>query len=130
MRSSLHLCITAAAALLVSPVFSASVRAADDDAAKANAAKQSASDQTAHDLGRKVFAVQQALKNPKAPGAMKAITDLGHDSRYYVMVRGWLVQELAGAESIRDANREKAPAELRERIDFLHKAIRAIDLEK
>jgi hypothetical protein len=106
-------------------------RAADGDAAKAPAVDEaSGKEQSERDLGIKVLAVQKAIRNPKAPGAMDAITALGRDSRYYVMVRGWLVQELAGAESIRDANRKEIAAELRERIDFLHKAIRAIDLEK
>ena len=101
------------------------------DAAEGDGVKPpvAADDQLARELGRKVLAIQQVLKNPKAPGAMRAITDLGHDSRHYVMVRGWLVQELAGATSIRDANQGKAGGELDERITFLRKAIRAIDLE-
>ena len=81
-------------------------------------------------IGRKVLAIQHALKNPSAPDSMKAVTELGHDSRYYVIVRGWLSQELAGCQSINDAHRGQVPKELTERIAFLRKAIRAIDLEK
>lgn len=88
-----------------------------------------ADDKAALEVGRKVLAVQRALANPKAPDAIKAITALGHDSRHYVMVRGWLVQELAGVKSIAEAQRGKAPAELAGRIAFLQKAVRAIDLE-
>ncbi len=120
-RDFLHLCIAAGAGFVTWAASTLPARAADDAGGR---------DQSARDLGIKVLAVQKALRHPKAPGAMDAITALGRDSRYYVMVRGWLVQELAGAESIRDANREVIAAELRERIDFLHKAIRAIDLEK
>ena len=123
-----HLCIAACAGFATLAGLSLPARAEENVAVKTPAA--SADDQSARELGRKVLAVRQALANPKAPGAMQAITDLGLDSRHYVMVRGWLVQELAGATSIRDANRGKVTVELNERIDFLHKAIRAIDLEK
>jgi len=83
----------------------------------------------AMELGRKVIAVRQAIANPQTPGAMEAVTALGHDSRYYVMVRGWLTQQLAGDQSILDASGENTPKAVKDRIAFLHKAIRAIDLE-
>ena len=85
--------------------------------------------QTALELGRKVLAVREAIQNPGMPNAMQAITDLGHDQRYYVMVRGWLSYQLQGDMSILDANREQTRDEVRARINFLEKAIRAIDLE-
>lgn len=80
-------------------------------------------------LGRKVLAVRAAIRNPKDPDAMKAIMDLGTDSRYYVMVRGWLTMKLQGDMSIIDANQDETRPEIRERVEFLRKAIRAIDLE-
>jgi hypothetical protein len=88
-----------------------------------------ATGQTALELGRKVFAVREAIQNPGMPNAMQAVTDLGHDQRYYVMVRGWLSYQLQGDMSILDANREQTRDEVRARINFLEKAIRAIDLE-
>ena len=86
-------------------------------------------DHAAMELGRKVLAVRQALQSPGEANAMQAVTDLGHDQRYYVMVRGWLTFQLEGDRSILAAAGEQAPHEVRERIIFLEKAIRAIDLE-
>ena len=43
-------------------------------------------DVEAMELGYKVAAVKVAIRDPAAPGAMHAITSLGHDQRYYVMV--------------------------------------------
>jgi hypothetical protein len=86
-------------------------------------------DHAAMELGRKVLAVRQALQSPGEASAMQAVTDLGHDQRYYVMVRGWLTFQLEGDRSILAAAGEQAPHEVRERIIFLEKAIRAIDLE-
>jgi hypothetical protein len=60
---------------------------------------------------------------------MQAVTDLGHDLRYYVMVRGWLTCQFEGEKSILAAAGERTPHEVREPITFLEKAIRAIDLE-
>ena len=71
----------------------------------------------------------EAIQNPGMPNAMQAVTDLGHDQRYYVMVRGWLSYQLQGDMSILDASREQTRDEVRARINFLEKAIRAIDLE-
>jgi len=86
-------------------------------------------DQAALELGRKVLAVSQALQTPGEANAMQAVTDLGHDQRYYVMVRGWLACQLEGDRSILAAAGEQTPQEVRDRISFLEKAIRAIDLE-
>jgi hypothetical protein len=86
-------------------------------------------DQAALDLGRKVLAVKEALRNPGTPNALQAVTDVGLDQRYYTMVRGWLAYQLQGDMSILDASREGAPEVIRERVEFLKAAIRAIDLE-
>ena len=42
---------------------------------------------------------------------------------------GWLSQQLRGDLSIRDASAERTPDLIEERIEFLERAIRAIDLE-
>jgi hypothetical protein len=86
-------------------------------------------DQAALELGYRVQAVQEAIQHPKAPNSMEAITDLGHDQRYYVMVRGWLAYQRQGDMSIAAASRGQAPEPVRARIRFLDQAIRAIDLE-
>ncbi len=86
-------------------------------------------DQTSMDLGRKVLAVMEAIQDPEEPNAMRAVTELGRDQRYYVMVRGWLSYQLEGDMSILAATGGQAPHEVRERIRFLKKAIRAVDLE-
>ena len=89
----------------------------------------STEDQAALDLGHKVLAVRKAIENPMAPDAMHAVTSLGHDQRYYVMVRGWLSYQLRGDISILDANREQTSDQVKQRIRFLKEAIRALDLE-
>jgi len=81
----------------------------------------------ARELGYKVTAVKVAIQEPAAPGAMQAITSLGHDQRYYVMVRGWLTYQLQGDRSLLEANPDQP--EVRARVDFVQRAIRAIDLE-
>ena len=60
-------------------------------------------DQAALEIGRKVIAVRKAIQNPQSAMSMPAVTDLGRDQRYYVMVRGWLVQQLQGDLSIRES---------------------------
>ena len=86
-------------------------------------------DTEALELGRKVLAVKAAIQAPTDPGSLDAVRDLGLDSRYYVMVRGWLSMELSGGTSIIEASRENVNPQIRQRVDFLKKAIRAIDLE-
>ena len=86
-------------------------------------------DQAALELGYRVQAVREAIQHPEAPHALEAITDLGHDQRYYVMVRGWLLYQRQGDMSIADASRGQTPGHIRTRIRFLDRAIRAIDLE-
>ncbi len=86
-------------------------------------------DADASALGRKVLAVQAAIAEPTAPGAADAIKVLGLDSRYYVMVRGWLSMQLAGDRSIANARGDATPQHIQVRIHFLEQAIRAIDLE-
>ena len=87
------------------------------------------SDAEITELGSRVAAINAALHNPAAPGAMQAITDLGHDQRYYVMVRGWLMYQLQGDMSILQASQGQAQESIRARVDFVRQAIRAIDLE-
>ncbi len=87
------------------------------------------SDAEITELGYRVAAINAALHNPAAPGAMQAITDLGHDQRYYVMVRGWLMYQLQGDMSILQASQGQAQESIRTRVDFIRQAIRAIDLE-
>ena len=86
-------------------------------------------DQAALELGYRVQAVREAIQHPEAPHALAAITDLGHDQRYYVMVRGWLAYQRQGDMSIVAARRGQAPEHIHARIRFLDQAIRAIDLE-
>ncbi len=89
-----------------------------------------ADDKDDREIGRAILAIQKAIANPEAPGSLDAVTELGHKTAHYTMVRGWLVQELRGAESIKSAQKPDAinPA-IDARIAFLKKAIRAIDLE-
>lgn len=79
-------------------------------------------------LGRRVERVRQALTEPERSGAMESILALGRDSRYYVMVRGWLQQQLEADRSIARAS-SPPPQKIAERIEFVERAIRLIDLE-
>jgi hypothetical protein len=88
-----------------------------------------ADDETAIQLGRKVLSVRKAIQNPQAPNAMQAVTELGRDQRYYVMVRGWLSYQLQADLSILETANEQTRGEVKARIHFLKEAIRAIDLE-
>ena len=92
-------------------------------------ASLSPEDQHALELGRKVLAISEALENPQAPNAMDAVTDLGHDQRYYIMVRGWLSYQLQGDNSILDASAERTDQQVKDRIHFLQQSIRILDLE-
>jgi len=87
------------------------------------------SDEEALQLGRQVQAASAAILDPELAGAMRAITDLGTDSRYYTMVRGWLHEQLKGDRSIVAAAGAGVKPRLEARIRFCEKAIRAIDLE-
>ena len=80
-------------------------------------------------LGQRVLAIAAAMRNPDAPGAMEAVLELGLDSRFYVMVRGWLAEQLRGDMSILQARNGDVSPQIAARIAFLEKAIRAIDLE-
>ncbi len=80
-------------------------------------------------LGEWVMAAGAAISDPAIPGAMDAITRLGHDSRYYTMTRGWLVQVLQGNQSVLDAGEAGSRPALEARQEFLRRALRAIDLD-
>ena len=86
-------------------------------------------DQVALKLGRKVIAIRKAIKNPQSKESMNSVTILGQDTRHYVMVRDWLFYQLQAHKSILNANKEKTKKEIKERICFLEKAIRALDFE-
>ncbi len=81
-------------------------------------------------IGVMIKALSLAIASPDEPDSLKIITQYGTDSRYYVMIRGWLVQVLSGVQSQLNANRnDKAKEKLIERAAFLTQAIRRIDLE-
>ncbi|MDF3128501.1 hypothetical protein P0Y35_04775 [Kiritimatiellaeota bacterium B1221] len=91
------------------------------------------SDEEAMVLGRQVLAVKEALANPQAPASLDTVTALGQDSRYAVMVRGWLVQHIRMAESYRGTSEyQNSPAgklEVEKSISSYQKMLRRIDLE-
>ncbi len=80
-------------------------------------------------LGERIEAVRRAIDCPDCPGSMAAVVDLGTDSRYYVMTRGWLLERLRADRSVLDAAGDAAPPHLAARVEFLQQAIRRIDLE-
>ena len=90
-------------------------------------------DQHALELGHKVIKAREALKTPAKQASIAAIRDLGLDSRYYVMTRGWITQHISMAESYRGTSKYKQDGKYRKEIDdritALRKLLRAIDLE-
>ncbi|WP_157600956.1 hypothetical protein [Psychromonas ossibalaenae] len=83
-----------------------------------------------YNIGIMVQEIQAALTAPEHAQSLQTIISYGTDSRYYMMIRGWLFQELVGVESQLYASRsEKSSAEFQLRSDFLKQAIRSIDLE-
>jgi hypothetical protein len=96
---------------------------------KVNATTAPGADDEARLLGQRVLGIKAALQDPAAPGSMHAVTVLGLDSRYYVLVRGWLGQQLEGDRSIAESSEGEVGHELKRRIEFIEQALRAIDLE-
>ena len=86
-------------------------------------------DREAARLGEQVIAVNAAIRDPNTADAMATITELGTDSRYYTMVRGWLMLAVQADQSIVDASEPGTRPNIEARISFLQQAIRAIDLE-
>ena len=80
-------------------------------------------------LGRNILAIQQALDNPERVENLEIISELGRDQRYYMLVRGWLQYQLQADRSIFKASQGQTPLKIQQRMDFLQKAIRMIDLE-
>ncbi|TBW49839.1 hypothetical protein EZI54_19195 [Marinobacter halodurans] len=81
-------------------------------------------------IGHMVQAVDAAIDRPADPESLDTLVRYGTDSRYYIMIRGWLSQELEGVESQYEASRNPERRQrLQARADFLRQAIRRIDLE-
>ena len=89
--------------------------------------------QYALEVGRKVLAIQAALETPDQSASITAVKALGLDSRHYVMVRGWLVQELRSAKSWQETSTYQTSVAYKNatdrRVSALRRMIRAIDLE-
>ncbi|GIU23558.1 hypothetical protein L2719_05260 [Shewanella schlegeliana] len=87
-------------------------------------------------IGVMVKSLDNAIKHP-SNASLATIAEYGTDSRYYVMIRGWLVQELQGVKSqlaaynshVQDKSYDANRARLQQKVDFLQHAIRRIDLE-
>lgn len=119
-----------AASLLITGILSgcANGHGQAQDPSQALALAQSSLQAEQQELGAMVQALQQAIASP-SPEQLEVIARYGTDSRYYVMVRGWLVQELSGIESQLAAHGDGAPETMRAKAEHLRAAIRRIDLE-
>ncbi|NRD75829.1 hypothetical protein HQQ94_21940 [Shewanella sp. VB17] len=89
---------------------------------------------TTYLTGIMIEEISIALDNPDLSSSLITIMKYGTDSRYYVMIRGWLTQELNGVQSQLDAIGEKQQdsehkQKFTEKVYFLKQAIRRIDLE-
>jgi|GEM_PF-1900806 len=100
----------------------------DHSLSEASVVKESGTEE--YKIGVMIKALSRAIASPDEPDSHKIITQYGTDSRYYVMIRGWLVQVLSGVRSQLDANRNDTTKEkLSEKVALLTQAIRRIDLE-
>ncbi|QYJ82889.1 hypothetical protein [Shewanella aegiceratis] len=121
-----------AASLLITGILSGCAnhhgQAQDPSQSQALALAQSRLQAQQQELGAMVQALQQAIASP-SPEQLEVIARYGTDSRYYVMVRGWLAQELSGIESQLAAHGDRAPETMRAKAEHLRAAIRRIDLE-
>lgn len=107
---------------------------ADPDAGAAAANNPLApEDRQALELGHQVHAVEEGFQNPEAEASIEAVRRLGLQTRHYVMVRGWILQQISMAESYRGTSAysesEQRRAEIDGRIAALQKMLRSIDLE-
>ena len=82
------------------------------------------------DVGVAIKSVAVAIDNCDESVSMATIVRYGTDSRYYVIIRGWLVQRLNGVESRipESSAADSSDANVRH-ADCLRNAIRRIDLE-
>ena len=104
------------------------VSATESRQKKSNSSQLKASEE--YQIGVMVKAISAALKAPEHPESLQTIVKYGQDSRYYVMIRGWLMQELRGVESQHQATRNEVDkAKFKPKLSLLQKAIRRIDLE-
>jgi hypothetical protein len=96
----------------------------------ASAAPKDVKQSEKYKIGVMVKAIAAAIKAPEKPASLKTISDHGTDSRYYVMIRGWFIQDMKGTESQLNATRDPArKAKLQQKVHFLKKSLRRIDLE-
>jgi hypothetical protein len=81
-------------------------------------------------IGTMVKQIQAALNAPERPQSLEIIVKYGQDTRYYMMIRGWLIGELQAVESqlpgTRDAKRKRHFLAKRK---LLKTAVRRIDME-
>lgn len=81
-------------------------------------------------IGTMVKAISAALHAPERPASLETIAKYGTDSRYYVMIRGWLIQERQGTQSQLESTRPRGKKEeFQQKVDFLNRCIRRIHLE-
>lgn len=81
-------------------------------------------------IGVMVLEITAALEPPYTDASVDKIAGYGTLTKHYVMIRGWLSEELRGVESQIDATRDPAlRSKFQQKADFLRRAIRRIDLE-
>ncbi|WP_110457089.1 hypothetical protein [Shewanella algidipiscicola] len=79
-------------------------------------------------IGAMVQSLKHAIRTP-SPESLDIVVRYGTDSRYYTMIRGWLVQELSGVESQLASQNEGDNPEQDALAAHLRACIRRIDLE-
>lgn len=81
-------------------------------------------------IGEMIQQLQVAINSPTDDHALQTFSKYGTDSRYYLMVRGWLVQKLSGVQSRLAVQKSESDRKmLIAEVNALKQAIKAIDLE-
>ncbi|QYK01859.1 hypothetical protein [Shewanella psychrotolerans] len=106
-----------AALILLLAIVSTAASAVDDETLS-----------TQQQIGFMVQSLADAIDSP-SPKSVEIIAHYGTNSRYYVMIRGWLVQELTGIESQLAAQGDNADPVLVNKAKHLKISLRRIDLE-
>ena len=80
----------------------------------------------AEEVGAAIKSVDAALRNYQRPESMDIVIHYGTDTRYYTLIRAWLVQRIASLESQTGGS---ASLEQQQELEFLSRTLRRIDLE-
>jgi hypothetical protein len=82
-------------------------------------------------VGQMVEKTRQVIEGTAASSEFEQVIEFGRDTRYYPLVRGWVVQEITNTKSQLSSTDLNSPVypELKEKLLRLERILRLIDLE-